>query len=178
MDIFEAISLNLSSEVRESIRAGANLEASNSRGVEPIVAALDAAVRWREPTILQLLRGAGAKSAPLLQAIEGRLRLLPVTLLDEHNSTTQAINDTVDRLKGKESQLADDERVRLKAFLTSSTAFDATSQSLRDQLLTLSERVSRRDDTVLDAAVGYLIEVAGFQADAMRLRMDSVTIAP
>jgi hypothetical protein len=99
-------------------------------------------------------------------------------LLDEHNSTTQAINDTVDRLKGKESQLADDERVRLKAFLTSSTAFDATSQSLRDQLLTLSERVSRRDDTVLDAAVGYLIEVAGFQADAMRLRMDSVTIAP
>ena len=80
------------------------------------------------------------------------------------------------RLKGKEGQLSDHQRVTVKAFLTLAATFDATSQSLRDQILPLSDAVSRRDDMVIDAAVRYLIEVGSFRFDAMRLGMDSVVI--
>ena len=62
MDIFEAISLYSERDVKECIRAGVNLDAPNSQGVVPIVAALDAAVSSRGASlpILHLLRGAGA----------------------------------------------------------------------------------------------------------------------
>ena len=177
MDTFEAIRLNLVGEVRRQIREGTiTLDAPNAEGVRPVEEALAAAIHWRDPTILQLLQAAGADLEPLFTAIKQRLDPLPERLLHTHNSTVACINAVVDGGKGKESWLDGDEREKLKAFLISAQAFDTTSSSLRERTLSLGKAVSQRDAKVLETAVSCLIDVAKFQFEATRLRMDSVTI--
>ena len=177
MDVFEAISLNLAGEVKKHIQERTfNLDAGNSKGEKPVEAALDAAIHWHTPDILHMLLAAGADVQPLFQAIDKRLEVLPQALLDKHNSTAKSINSVLSSAKGKESRLDDREREKLKAFLISAQAFDGTSSSLRDRTTSLHAAIKQRDDTALDAAVAYLIDVARFEFEAMRLRMDAVTI--
>jgi hypothetical protein len=176
MDIFEAIRLNLISEVQRHIESGTNLDAPDAQGLRPIAVALDAALLWHDAKILEMLELAGANLEPLAQAIAQEFQSMPAMLLHEHNSTAQAINDTITKLKSKLSQLTADEKVRLETFLRSAEAFSDTSQSLRDRLSPLREAVARSDEKVIEDAVSYLIEVAKFRAKAMWLRMESVVI--
>ena len=177
MDIFEAIRLNLTGEVKKQIAEGTiTLDAPDAKGVKPLEEALSAAIHWRDPTTVQMLQAAGANQEPLFQAIGQRLKSLPATLLDTHNSTATCINAVLKSAEGKESWLTENEREKLKAFLTSAQAFEATSSSLRDKTLSLGKAVSERDPKALDEAVGYLIDVARFDFEAMRLRADSAII--
>ena len=177
MDTLEAISLNLAGEVKRQLAEGTiQLDAPNAEGVTPVEEALSAAIQWRDPAILQMLQAAAADLEPLFKAIQRRLDSLPETLLHTHNSTTKCINAVVDGGRGKESWLDGDEREKLKAFLISAQAFDTTSSSLREKTLSLGKAISQREAKALDAAVAYLIDVARFQFEAMRLRMESVTI--
>ncbi|MFZ5635383.1 MAG: hypothetical protein ACOY82_02230 [Pseudomonadota bacterium] len=181
MDLFESIRMNLAGEVRRNLAAGADPNARDAEGVPAVVRALDATVHWGDAGTVGLLRAAGADAAPLIEAVDRRLRTLPATLLQRHNHTTAAINALVADFGNAYRALAPDDRETLAEYLREAERFDLESRDLRAAAARLGEAFAHgdrthADDPGLDEAVTLLARIGRFEIHGLGLAARTVSL--
>ncbi len=176
VDLFEAIRLNRAVDIRRLLAAGADPDARHAGGVSALERALETALHWDDAMILGQLRAAGAGAAPLIDAIDRRLRALPTALADRHHHTSLAINALVAAFDGHGRDLAPDDRDDLVEFLRDAQRFDAESAALRDVSARVTEAFARDPAGALDRAVELLMRTQRFDTGALLLAARAVTL--
>ena len=176
MDLFEAIRLNRVVDIRRQLAAGADPDARDAGGVSALERALEAALHWDDAMILGQLRAAHADIAPLIDAVDRRLRAWPATLADRHDHTALAINGLVAAFDGHGRDLAPDDRDDLVEFLRDAQRFDAESAALRDVSARVAAAFAQDAAGALDRAVELLMRAQRFDTGALLLAARAVTL--
>lgn len=176
MDLFESIRMNLAGEVQRNLADGADPNARDAQGVPAVVRALDATVHWGDAGTVGLLRAAGADAAPLIEAVDRRLRALPATLVQRHNHTTAAINALVADFENVYRELAPDDRESLADYLREAEHFDAESRDLRADATRLGDAFANGDAHGLDEAVTLLARTGRFEIRGLGLAARTVSL--
>jgi hypothetical protein len=169
VDLFEAIRANRVLDTRRHLDAGADANARDASGVSALEHALETALHRGDAMILGQLRAAGADPAPLIDAVDRRLRALPATSIEHQRHAVRAIDALVAAFDGHGRDLAPEDREDLAEFLGDAQRFESESAAVREACARAAEAFAHDRVAALDRAIEALMRAQRCDTGALLL---------